>query len=106
MRSRRARLLCLAVTATALLALAPATAAAQLGTPKPPALTVPVFGTFRSVLAQGEGQTTTAANLAAFAAFGTVPASFTNQTPLYSGIMPHATTLTAADLNVYYKNTN
>jgi acyl-homoserine lactone acylase PvdQ len=72
----------------------------------PPPLTVPSFGHFRSVLAQGEGQTVSATDLAAYEAFGTVPPSFTNQTPLYSGIMPHATTLTPGDLNVYYKDTD
>jgi acyl-homoserine lactone acylase PvdQ len=87
----------------------PASAVAYDGdalAPTPPALTVPQYGTFRSVLAQGEGQTTNTAALAANEVFGTVPNSFTNQTPLYSGIMPHATTLTASELNVYYKNTN
>jgi acyl-homoserine lactone acylase PvdQ len=87
-------------------ALVPATAAAQLGVPAPPKLDVPAFEGFRSVLAQGEGETATPSDLAAFEAFGTVPASFTNQQPLYVGIMPHASTLTAADLNVYYKDTD
>ena len=75
-------------------------------TPSPPALTVPSYGTFRSVLAQGEGQTVNTEALAANEAFGTIPNSFTDQQPLYVGIMPHATTLTAADLNIYYKNTD
>ena len=81
----------------------PATAAAYDGdplAPTPPGLSVPQYGTFRSVLAQGEGQTVNTAALAANEVFGTVPNSFTNQTPLYSGIMPHATTLTAGELNV------
>lgn len=81
---------------------APALAGAQ----SPPPLTVPVFHGFHSVLAQGEGETDTPADLAAFETFGTVPSSFTNQTPLYSGIMPYASTLTANDLNVFYKDTD
>jgi acyl-homoserine lactone acylase PvdQ len=76
------------------------------GTPAPPALSVPSFGQFRSVLAQGEGQTITATNLLSYEAAGTVPASFTDQQPLYVGIMPHASTLTAAGLDVYYKDTD
>jgi acyl-homoserine lactone acylase PvdQ len=88
----------------AFLALAASDALAQ--SPGPPALTVPVFGSFRSVLAQGEGQTVTATDLAAYEAFGTIPPSFTDQQPLYVGVMPHASTLTANDLNVYYKDTN
>ena len=87
-------------------AMAPPAALAQGGTPAPPALTVPSYTGFHSVLAQGEGQTTSYSDLVANEAFGTVPASFTNQQPLYVGIMPHASTLTAADLNVYYKNTD
>ncbi|MEA2386366.1 MAG: hypothetical protein QOJ22_540, partial [Thermoleophilaceae bacterium] len=72
----------------------------------PPALTVPVFGPFRSVLAQGEGQSVSAADLAANQADGTVPETFTNQQPLYSGIMPHAGTLGPEDLDRYYKGTD
>jgi acyl-homoserine lactone acylase PvdQ len=87
------------------LALFPAAASAQLPVVSPPPLSVPVFGPFRSVLAQGEGQTTTATDLAAYEGLGTIPPSFTNQQPLYVGIMPHASTLTAPDLNVYYKGT-
>jgi acyl-homoserine lactone acylase PvdQ len=85
---------------------APAAGSDGLLTPSPPALTVPSYGTFRSVLAQGEGQTVNTEALAANEAFGTIPNSFTDQQPLYVGIMPHATTLTAADLNIYYKNTD
>jgi acyl-homoserine lactone acylase PvdQ len=91
--------------ATALV-LALAAAAGASAAPAPPALSVPAFGQFRSVLAQGEGQTVTASDLAAYEAFGTVPPTFTNQQPLYVGIMPHAATLTGPDLNTYYKDTN
>jgi acyl-homoserine lactone acylase PvdQ len=90
----------------------PAGASAQSPLPSPgpganpPALGVPQFGHFRSVLAQGEGQTISAADLGAYEAAGTVPDSFVNQQPLYVGIMPHAATLGPADLNTYYKNTD
>jgi acyl-homoserine lactone acylase PvdQ len=90
------------VAAGLVAATAPAAAAAQA----PPPLNVPVFGQFRSVLAQGEGQSITAADLAAYQASGQPPDSFVNQQPLYVGIMPHANSLTPADLNTYYKNTN
>ena len=63
-------------------------------------LTVPTFGQFRAVLAQGEGQTVTAPDLAAYQLTGNPPQTFTSQTPLYAGIMPHASTLTPADLDV------
>ncbi|HEV3229988.1 MAG TPA: penicillin acylase family protein [Solirubrobacteraceae bacterium] len=76
------------------------------GGANPPALSVPRLGHFRSVLAQGEGQTITASDLAAFEAFGTVPGSFVNQQPLYVGVMPHAASLSPADLNTYYKTTD
>src|SRR2546423_1603857 len=48
------------------------------------------FGHFRSVLAQGEGQTITAGDLSAYEATHQPPASFVNQQPLYVGIMPRA----------------
>ncbi|MEA2375452.1 MAG: hypothetical protein QOD53_1915 [Thermoleophilaceae bacterium] len=83
-------------------ALAASPAAAQ----SPPALQVPAFGGFRSVLAQGEGQTITATDLAAYEATGNPPDSFVNQQPLYAGIMPHAATLKPSDLDVYYKTSS
>jgi acyl-homoserine lactone acylase PvdQ len=78
------------------------------GTPilSPPPVTAPTFGDFRSVLAQGEGQTVNVTDLASYEALGTVPSTFTDQQPLYVGVMPHATTLTPSDLNVYYKKTD
>lgn len=100
------RIRCLLAAGVAVLSALSSAAAAQAATPAPPALTVPSYAGFHSVLAQGEGQTITATNLAANQVFGTVPASFTNQQPLYVGIMPHATSLTPADLNVYYKDTD
>src|SRR5204863_6140958 len=67
---------------------------------------VPTFGQFRSVLAQGEGQSINAADLAQYEVTGNPPASFVNQQPLYVGIMPQASSLTPGDLNTYYKDTN
>src|SRR5947209_7658794 len=84
-----------------------ATAAAPpAGAAGPPALGVAQFGQFRSVLAQGEGQTVNAADLAAYEASNTPPGSFVNQQPLYVGVMPNAATLTAGTLDNFYKNTN
>src|SRR3954463_344718 len=74
--------------------------------PTPPAITAPVFGPFRSVLAQGEGQSVTASDLAANQANGTVPDTFTSQQPLYVGVMPAARHLVPADLDLYYKRTD
>src|SRR5436190_22258969 len=90
----------LAATAAAFAA-APVTASAAV----PITVSAPTFGGFRSVLAQGEGQSVNAADLAAYEASGNPPDTFTNQQPLYVGIMPHAGTLQAPDLDVYYKDT-
>ncbi len=60
--------------------------AANAAGPPPPS--VPVFGSFHSVLAQGEGETVNAATLAAYEASGTAPSVFTDQQPLYVGVMP------------------
>jgi hypothetical protein len=79
-----------------------ASAAAQA----PPAPGVPTFGAFRSVLAQGEGQSVNGAELAQYLAIGQPPDSFVNQQPLYVDIMPHASSLTPGDLDTYYKDTN
>lgn len=86
------------LTLIGLLAL-PATAAAQA----PPPLEVPAIGGFHSVLAQGEGQTVTATDLAAVQ-LGQLPSRFTDQQPLYDGIMPKASSLTEADIPTYYKD--
>ena len=74
-------------TAIALVAagLVAAAGPAAAGAQAPPPLNVPVFGQFRSVLAQGEGQSITAADLAAYQATGEPPDSFVNQQPLYVG---------------------
>lgn len=79
-----------------------ANAAAQA----PPPVAAPMFGTFLSVLAQGEGQTVSAADLAANLLTGAPPATFVSQQPLYAGVMPAASTLTAANLTRYYKDTS
>jgi acyl-homoserine lactone acylase PvdQ len=57
------------------------------------------------VLAQGEGQTINAVDLAAYEANNTPPQSFVSQQPLYAGAMPAAATLTAGNLDSYYKDT-
>ncbi|HEX8074684.1 MAG TPA: penicillin acylase family protein [Thermoleophilaceae bacterium] len=92
--------------AVALACAAVAIAAPSSGAQSPPALQVPAFGGFRSVLAQGEGQSITAADLAAYQASGKPPQSFVNQQPLYDKIMPHAGTLVPSDLDVFYKNSS
>ncbi len=90
----------LAGTTLALLACPVGAAAAA-----PPPLTVPAYGQFRSVLAQGEGQSINAADLVAYEGSGDPPNSFTSQQPLYVDIMPHAASLAPGDLDTYYKRT-
>jgi acyl-homoserine lactone acylase PvdQ len=93
------------IAAAAMLVLGASPAEAQLGTPtEPPPISAPIFGPFRSVLAQGEGQSASATDLAANQANGTVPDTFVSQQPLYVDIMPRAKTLTPSDLGRYYKN--
>src|SRR4051812_47695697 len=72
----------------------------------PPAISVPKLGHFRSVLAQGEGQQVNALEFGQYQATGSPPATFTNQQPLYVDIMPRASSLTASDLDVFYKPTD
>jgi acyl-homoserine lactone acylase PvdQ len=71
-----------------------------------PSIEVPQLGHFRSVLAQGEGQSITPADLLAYEADGQPPDSFVNQQPLYVGIMPAAARLRPAQLNTFYKDTD
>src|SRR5437588_7619587 len=97
---RRAVHVAAAAVALALLTVAPASAAAG------PPPSVPVFGGFHSVLAQGEGQTVNAADLAAYEGTANPPATFVNQQPLYVGVMPAAATLTQSTLGTYYKDTD
>src|SRR4051794_7101118 len=86
----------------ALAALSTATASAA----DPPAITAPKLGHFRSVLAQGEGQQLNTFEFAQYEASGNPPATYTNQQPLYVDIMPRASSLTAGDLDVFYKPTD
>jgi acyl-homoserine lactone acylase PvdQ len=72
----------------------------------PPAIGVSKVGHFRSVLAQGEGQQLNALEFAQYQATGSPPPTYTNQQPLYVDIMPRATSLTAPDLDVFYKPTD
>src|SRR3954449_3344597 len=72
----------------------------------PPAITVPKLGHFRSVLAQGEGQQLNVFEFGQYTASGAPPDSYVSQQPLYVDIMPRATSLTAGDLDVFYKPTD
>ena len=96
------RLAAVAAIATVIAAIAASPTAAA----GPPPLSVPVFGNFHSVLAQGEGQTVNTPQLAAYEGSGKPPATFVDQQPLYVGVMPAAATLTATTLNNYYKDTD
>jgi acyl-homoserine lactone acylase PvdQ len=89
-----------AVLACALMWVAPAMAATV------PGLTVPVFGSFNSVLAQGEGQTVNGPKLAQYEASGNPPKSFVSQQRLYAGVMPVAGRLSTATIDHYYKDTD
>src|SRR3954465_4290038 len=72
----------------------------------PPAIGVSKVGHFRSVLAQGEGQQLNALEFGQYQATGQPPAAYTSQQPLYVDIMPRASSLTAPDLDVFYKPTD
>ena len=61
---------------------------------------------FRSVLAQGQGTTATAADLSANLVTGAVPAEFVNQQELYSGLSTAYPTLTEADLDRFFKDSD
>ncbi|HVS67605.1 MAG TPA: penicillin acylase family protein [Mycobacteriales bacterium] len=97
------------VAATPLAALAPATASVvadtrAAATPAEPSFQ-PDQGGFRSVLGYGEGETTSALDLALFEANGTVPSSFTNQADLYNAVIS-GRPRDDADLTRYYKNSD
>ena len=96
-RGGRGPCLVAAAVAVAAFAVQPASAA-------PPPLTVPQFGAFRAVLAQGEGQSITGTDLAQYEGSGNPPSTFVNQQPLYVGIMPQASSLTPASLDTFYRN--
>jgi acyl-homoserine lactone acylase PvdQ len=61
---------------------------------------------FRSVLAQGQGTTAPAGDVAAHVATGAVPPAFTNQQPLYAGLGDADVwaNLTEPDLDTYFKD--
>src|SRR5215212_632580 len=83
-----------------------ALAAPSLASAQAPPLSVPSFGDFRSVLAQGEGEQLNAFEFGAYQVSGSAPATFTNQQPLYVGVMPQASTLIPSDLDRFYKRTD
>jgi acyl-homoserine lactone acylase PvdQ len=111
---RRRAILKAALTGLGLVLLCAAPASAQLPVPPsggdpnatPPSLQVPAFGPFRSVLAQGEGQSVNGADLATYLATDRRPETFENQQPLYVDIMPAAASLSPNDLDRYYKRTD
>src|SRR5437764_1934292 len=83
-----------------------AAAAAPALAQSPPSITVPIFGHFRSVLAQGEGTQLNGADFLQYQASGNPPASYTSQTPLYVGSELHAPSFQPSDLDTYYKATD
>jgi acyl-homoserine lactone acylase PvdQ len=88
-------------------ALAALAALVGLGLPtSAAAASFPIHGGFHSVLAFGEGESTTAGDLAAFEANGTVPATDINQQPLYEGLEQAWPGFTSADLSKYYKDSS
>jgi acyl-homoserine lactone acylase PvdQ len=60
-------------------------------------------GGFRNVLPAGQGETVNAAELVA-AQGGSAPRSFTDQLPMYTGLIKAEPSLTAADLDRYFKD--
>jgi acyl-homoserine lactone acylase PvdQ len=80
------------------MALAPATASAQ----EQPYRQNDAGG-FRNVLPGGQGETVNATELIAAQA-GSAPATFTNQLPMYTDLVKAEPTLTAADLDKYFKD--
>jgi acyl-homoserine lactone acylase PvdQ len=80
-----------------LVAIVPATARAQ---------SFPIYTGFHSVLAFGEGESTSAQDLATFEANGTVPGADLSQDQMYEGLEQAWPGFTTADLNTYYKNSD
>jgi len=60
-------------------------------------------GGFRNVLPGGQGETVNALELAA-AQGGSAPASYTDQLPMYTELLKAEPTLTAADLDKFFKD--
>jgi acyl-homoserine lactone acylase PvdQ len=99
MRARTASLrICVAaLTATGLVLAAGASAAVQpYGTND--------AGGFRNVLPPGEAGLVNATQLARYQADGTYPNHFTDQQPLYDGLITGSPSLTAADIPDYFKD--
>jgi hypothetical protein len=86
-----------------LLALAVSTVVA-LSAPGAQASGFPIYSGFHSVLAFGEGEGTSAGDLAAYEAASTAPAVDLSQDSLYEGLEQAWPGFTSADLNTYYKN--
>ncbi|MGN6474531.1 MAG: penicillin acylase family protein, partial [Mycobacteriales bacterium] len=87
-------------TATA----SPRTSAAAASSPREPNFQ-PDEGGFHSVLGYGEGESTTAADLALFEAAGKVPPTFTNQAALYNAVIT-GQPRNDGDLSRYYKDSD
>jgi acyl-homoserine lactone acylase PvdQ len=66
----------------------------------------PIYSGFHSVLAFGEGEGTSATDLAAFESAGTVPTLDLNQEQMYEGLEQAWPGFTEADLGKYYKNSD
>jgi acyl-homoserine lactone acylase PvdQ len=65
-----------------------------------------IFNGFHSVLAFGEGEGTSDADLALFEANGTVPAADLSQDEMYEGLEQAWPGFTTADLGTYYKDSD
>ncbi len=87
----------LALGCLVLLLAAPATAGAA---------NPPIYSGFHSVLAFGEGESTTDADLAAYQATGRVPPSDLSQEQQYEGLEQAWPGFTSADLSHFYKNSD
>ncbi len=70
------------------------------------AQTPQIFSGFHSVLAFGEGENTSAQDLAAYESAGTAPAADLNQDQQYEGLEQAWPGFTAADLDKYYKDSD
>ena len=79
-----------------------ATLAGTAGSATPPAFVAGSTG-FHSVLAYGQGQSTSAVDLARNLALGDVPASFTSQAAMYDRVI---TSQPQGDLQNYYKDSS
>jgi acyl-homoserine lactone acylase PvdQ len=70
------------------------------------ATSFPIYTGFHSVLAFGEGESTSAADLAAFEANGTVPTADVSQDQQYEGIEQAWPGFTSSDLNTHFKDSD